>query len=113
MLQEVRARFVRAGSSCVRGDRPAAAKADRLVQRAGGLGFTTDNGSPHSLLVQTLQAERADGGTEAAAAELRARPDRLEQPDAILVVGPDQHIRREASVRCLDDAVERAAVRPL
>src|SRR5437868_14739218 len=93
------ATVLRGGSSCVRGDRPAAVKADRLVERAGGLGVTTDNGSPHALLVETLQAERADGGTEAAAAELGARPDRLEQPHAILVVGPDQHTRGEASVR--------------
>src|SRR6267142_6577759 len=103
----------RGGSSCVRGDRPTAAKADRLVERASGIGVAADDGAPHTLLVQTLQAERADGGTEAAAAELRARPDRLEQPDAVLVVGPNQHIRGEASVRRLDDAVERAAVRPL
>ena len=36
------------------------------------------------------EAERADGGAEAAPTELGSRPDRLEEPDAVLVVGPDE-----------------------
>jgi hypothetical protein len=71
------------------------------------------DGASHALLVETPEAERADGGAEAAAAELGSRPDRLEEPDAVLVLRPDEHVRGEASFRRFDDAVERAAAWPL
>ena len=90
-----------------------AAKADRLVERARLVADAVDDRLAAAFLMEAAECERADGGAEAAAAELGARPDWLEQPDAIFVIGPDQHIRGEASVRRLDDAVERAAVRPL
>src|SRR5581483_6823185 len=93
-------------------DRPAPAEADGLVERARRLCVAENDGLAHPLLPQPLQRKRADGGPEPAPAELLPRSDGLEEADAVLVVGPDEHVRGEALVRRLDDAVERAAVRP-
>ena len=68
---------------------------------------------PPPFLVQASQRERADGGPEPAAPEVRPNPDRLELADAVLVVGPAQAVGGKATVRRLDDAVERLTVRPL
>jgi hypothetical protein len=46
---------------------------------------SADDGASHALLVETPKAECADGGAEAAAAELGSRPDRLEEPDTSYV----------------------------
>ena len=97
----------------VAGQRGVHPEAERLVERAGRLGGAVDDRLPAALLVKALESERADGGAEAAAAELRPHADRLELADAVCVVGPAQAVGGEAAVRCLDDAVERPTVGPL
>ena len=88
------------------------AEADRLVKRARRCGRAVDDCLLPAFLVQALQRERADGGAEAAAAEIRPDADGLELANAVLVIGPAEAVRGEAAVRRLDDAVERLAVRP-
>src|SRR5205085_5833780 len=89
-----------------------AAKADRLVETARRVGDAVDDRVPTALLVQATQREGADARPEPAAPELLAHTDRLELPDAVLVVRPDEAIGREPSVGSLDDAIEGRAVRP-
>ena len=88
------------------------AETDRHVECAGRVALAEDDRLAQSLLVHALQRERADGSTEAQPAELLACAHRLEQAHAVHVVGPDEDVRGEAPVRCLDHAIERAAVRP-
>ena len=63
--------------------------------------------------MQAPQREAADCAAEAAAAELLPDADRLELADPVLVVGPAEAVRGEATIRRLDDAIELFAVRPL
>ena len=62
------ATVLRGGSSCVRGDRPAAVKADRLVERAGGLGVTTDNGSGGNQVATIVVSPYTTPGTKSGTA---------------------------------------------
>ena len=86
---------------------------EQLVQRAGRLGLAVDNRLAAAFLVPALQREGADGSAETAMAELFADADRLELANSVLIVGPDVAVRGEATIRRLDDAIERFAVRPL
>ena len=83
-----------------------AAEADRLVEAASRVGDAVDDRLPAALLVQAAQSEGADGAAETLAAELLPYAHGLELADAVLVVRPDQAVRREAPVRRFDDAVE-------
>jgi hypothetical protein len=83
------------GSSRVRDGRHAAPESERLVEHARGLGVAADDRLPQALLVQPLEAERADGGPESAAAKFRARADRHEERDGVPVVRPDEDGRRK------------------
>jgi hypothetical protein len=59
---------------------------------------SADDGASHALLVETPEAECADGGAEAAAAELGSRPDRLEEPDSLPSVTRRKHSNGRSSI---------------